>query len=281
MKEKEHLDAERERLQDSNEQQSQTKGRKEKSIKQLREKGREKSEKERIQYEKAEKERLAKIEQERIEKEAAEKERIERLQTEKTNKIKDKKKRKEISKDFPTDLLVVPQRQAAKKASENMMRTQVIGSSKKEHLKDEDKKELPKELTKIRDLRDSSKDIGLQTKEPQIKQKSKISKTLNKSMTQVDPPSSLLTDLIKSKDVKAKKSEKLDKDIMVAYVPQRQAAKKAAEHIKGLGKVVTTDTTNTATISEEKQEKPMSVTAPTKSSPPSMLNKSSSIHYEI
>lgn len=226
----------------------------------MKEKGREKTEKERIQYEKAEKERLAKIEQERIEKEAAEKERIERLQNEKKDKLKDKKKRKETSKEFPTDLLVVPQRQAAKKASENMMRTQIIGISKKEHSKDEEKKEP-----------------DLPPKESTIKQKSKISKPANKSMTHSEQLSSPLADMTKEKDVKNKKCEKLDKDIMVAYVPQRQAAKKAAEHIKGLGKVVSTDTTSTVSISEEKQDKLISVATSTKSLPSSMLNKSNSM----
>lgn len=272
VKEKERLDVEIERLQDSYEQQSQQKGRKEKSAKTMKEKGQEKTEKERIQYEKAEKERLAKIEQERIEKEAAEKERIERLHNEKNDKLKDKKKRKEILKDFSSDLLVVPQRQAAKKASENMMRTQIIGSSKKEHVKEDEKKELPKELSKIKDRRESFK-------ESTIKQKSKVSKIANKSMTQIEHSSSPLADASKEKDVKMRKSEKLDKDIIVAYVPQRQAAKKAAEHIKGLGKVVVTDTTNAASIPEEKQEKPMSVVTSTKSSQPSMLNKSNSKHY--
>lgn len=255
-KDKERLEAEKERLQDSYESDHQKprkadktqKERQEKTAK-LKEKGREKQEKERLQREKAEKERLAKIEQERIEKEAAEKERIERLQTEKVEKSKDKKKRKDVSKDFPTDLLVVPQRQAAKKASENMMRTQAVGASKKEQSReDENKKELPKELNKIKDRRDSSKDSGI-TKETTIKQKGKSSKSTAKSMTQTELPAatSPINEIVatKEKDVKSKKADKVDKNLIVAYVPQRQAAKKAAEHIKGLGKVVTTDPVTT------------------------------------
>lgn len=249
-KDKERLDAEKERLQDSyesdqpkprNRSDKVQKERQEKTAK-LKEKGREKQEKERVQREKAEKERLAKIEQERIEKEAAEKERIERLQHEKVEKSKDKKKRKDVSKDFPTDLLVVPQRQAAKKASENMMRTQAVGSVKKEQTRDDDKKELPKELSKIKDRRDSSKDSAI-TKETTIKQKSKTSKASAKSMTQSEliTATSPVNEPVEKKDVKTKKADKVDKNIIVAYVPQRQAAKKAAEHIKGLGKVVAPD----------------------------------------
>lgn len=292
-KEKDRLSAEKERLQDSYEPDHQKarkdkvqKERQEKAAK-LKEKAREKQEKERLQREKAEKERLAKIEQERIEKEAAEKERIERLQKEKINKSKDKKKRKDVSKDFPTDLLVVPQRQAAKKASENMMRTQAIGSSKKEQTKDDDKKELPKELNKIKDRRDSLRDSGT-VKEPTIKHKGKTSKTTNKSIMQTEHVAPL-NETVKEKDVKPKKADKLDKNILVAYVPQRQAAKKAAEHIKGLGKVVTPDVTTSA-IPDEKPEKPEKVEKPektektvatassTKSLPSSILTKSNSMH---
>lgn len=261
------------------------KGRKDKTQKERleksnksQEKGREKLEKDRLQHEKVEKERLAKIEQERIEKEAAEKERIERLQNEKIDKSKEKKKRKDVSKDFSTDLLVVPQRQAAKKASENMMRTQITGLSKKEQSKDEEKKELSKEFNKNKDRENSSKDSG-PIKENTIKQKSKTSK-VNKTMT-LSELTSPLSEPVKEKETKSKKAEKLDKDIIVAYVPQRQAAKKAAEHIKGLGKIVTTDV-SAATIPEDKQDKLLSgVSAPqsTKSLPSSVLSKSNSMHY--
>lgn len=208
---------------------------------------REKSEKERLQREKVEKERLAKIEQERIEKESAEKERIDRLKTEKSDKTK--KKRKDASKEFSTDFLVVPQRQAAKKASENMMRTTVLGGTRKDQTKDDEKKELPKsEASKIKDARDS-KEIASAVDQTEatsiakdtvtIKQpKGKTSKaTANKHLNSPQTESIDTKDTIKSN----KKSDKLDKDIMVAYVPQRQAAKKAAEHIKGLGKGVTNE----------------------------------------
>lgn len=221
---------------------------------------------------------MARIEHERIEKEAAEKERIERLHNEKIEGSKDKKKRKDVSKDFSTDLLVVPQRQAAKKASEIMMRTQNVNSTKKEQMKDEERRELPKEPSKIKDRRSSSKDSG-PNKDTVIKQKGKTSKQINKSMTQVEHTSAV-TDVAKEKDAKPKKSEKLDKDIMVAYVPQRQAAKKAAEHIKGLGKIVTPDVANVTTALEEKEKQEKTVTPPlsTKSLPSSNVRKSNSMY---
>lgn len=224
---------------------------------------------------------MARIEQERIEKEAAEKERIERLQNDKSDKSKDKKKRKDLSKDFPTDLLVVPQRQAAKKASENMMRTQITGSLKKELTRDEEKKELPKEISKTKETRDSSKDTSASSiKDSPVKQKTKMSKSTNKTNTELTTlSSSLVVESLKEKDTKPKKAEKLDKDIMVAYVPQRQAAKKAAEHIKGLGKVVVSDATTPTVISEEKPEKIAPPTSSTKSLQPlpsAALSKSNS-----
>lgn len=277
-KEKVRQAAEKERLQNSFEQ-NQQKVRKSKVQKESQEKSaksndkvREKQLKDRIQRENVEKGRLARIEEERIGKEIAEKERIERLQNEKNEGTKDKKKRKDVSKDFPTDLLVVPQRQAAKKASENMMRTQNTSSSKKDQLKDDDKKDLPKEPSKIRDRRDSSKD-SVPSKDYAVKQKSKTSKQINKSMTQAELVSAVV-DVPKEKDAKIKKSDKVDKDIMVAYVPQRQAAKKAAEHIKGLGKIVTPDVSNTPVL-EEKQEKPVTSSLSTKSLPSTIVRKTS------
>ncbi|CAG4942989.1 unnamed protein product [Colias eurytheme] len=102
-------------------------------------------------------------------------------------------------KDNPTDL-IVPQRQAAKKASENMRSTT---TSKK----DETCVEKPM----------SSDDAKNKQKSTQVKAKGKEIK---------DP---------KPAKVGRKKSSKDQKET-IAYVPQRQAAKKAAAHIKsGLG----------------------------------------------
>lgn len=228
-------------------------------------------EKERLEREKAEKERLAKVEQERLEKEAEdERDRLERLQSEKTNKSKDKKKRKDASKDFLADFptLVVPQRQAAKKASENMMRTTVTSALKKDGRdlnKDDDKKEIsPKESSKIKERRDSVKESTTPTKDAAtIKGKVKSKATAKSAGPSIEPVET------KEKDNKSKKAEKVDKDVLIAYVPQRQAAKKAAEHIKGLGKVVPTDIT---TIPQP-EEKPI-VSSTNKSIPPSSRAKS-------
>ncbi|XP_038216095.1 PHD finger protein rhinoceros [Zerene cesonia] len=105
-------------------------------------------------------------------------------------------------KDNPTDL-IVPQRQAAKKASENMRSTT---ASKKE----ETCTEKPV----------SSDDTKNKQKATQVKAKGKEIK---------DP---------KPAKVGRKKSSKDQKET-IAYVPQRQAAKKAAAHIKsGLGSKV-------------------------------------------
>lgn len=196
-----------------------------------------------MEREKVEKERLTKVEQDRLEKEAeADRERLERLQSQKAGKSKDKKKRKDASKDFLTDFptLVVPQRQAAKKASENMMRTTVTSALKKDGRdsnKDDDKKEISsKERNKIKDRRDSVKESTTPTKDAAtIKGKVKSKATAKSAGPSIEPVET------KEKDNKLKKAEKLDKDVLIAYVPQRQAAKKAAEHIKGLGKVVPTD----------------------------------------
>lgn len=226
-------------------------------------------EKERLERETAEKERLAKVEQERLEKEAeAERERLERLQSDKASKSKDKKKRKDASKDFLADFptLVVPQRQAAKKASENMMRTTVTSALKKDGRdsnKDDDKKEIsPKESSKIKDRRDSVKESTTPTKDAvTIKGKVKSKATAKSAGPSIEPVET------KEKDNKSKKAEKVDN--LIAYVPQRQAAKKAAEHIKGLGKVVPTDV---STIPPP-EEKP-TVSSTNKSIPTSSRAKS-------
>ncbi|CAH0401859.1 unnamed protein product [Chilo suppressalis] len=105
-------------------------------------------------------------------------------------------------KDNPTDL-IVPQRQAAKKASENMRSTTTV---KKEEITME--KQASPEDPKTK---------------PKIKSKGKEVK--EKESTTPSPAK-----------VGRKKSSKDAEKETIAYVPQRQAAKKAAAHIKsGLG----------------------------------------------
>lgn len=104
-------------------------------------------------------------------------------------------------KDNPTDL-IVPQRQAAKKASENMRSTTVV---KKEEVIE--KLSSPEEV-KAR---------------PKLKSKGK---EVKESTSTTSTPAR----------VGRKKSSKDVEKETIAYVPQRQAAKKAAAHIKsGLG----------------------------------------------
>ncbi|OWR53198.1 putative PHD finger protein [Danaus plexippus plexippus] len=99
-------------------------------------------------------------------------------------------------KDHPTDL-IVPQRQAAKKASENMRSTTAI--KKEENVPE---KQVSGDDTKPK---------------PKIKSKGKEPKDIPEK-------------------VGRKKSSKEQEKEPIAYVPQRQAAKKAAAHIKsGLG----------------------------------------------
>ncbi|XP_075991425.1 PHD finger protein rhinoceros [Anticarsia gemmatalis] len=110
-------------------------------------------------------------------------------------------------KDHPTDL-IVPQRQAAKKASENMRSTTVV------------KKDEP--TTETKPAAESKQSSG-----DDVKVKTPV-KSTGKSA--------------KGKEIKdgpgkvGKKKSKDQEKETIAYVPQRQAAKKAAAHIKsGLG----------------------------------------------
>ncbi|XP_063634737.1 PHD finger protein rhinoceros [Cydia splendana] len=157
---------------------------------------------------------------------------------------------KQASKD-PSDL-IVPQRQAAKKASENMRST--TGGKKEEGVAE----------------KPSS---GDDTKPPKpkipIKSKGK------------EPPKD-----IPAKVGRKKSSKDVEKET-IAYVPQRQAAKKAAAHIKGLGtKAPVAETSDTdkkkegeksdsAKLTPKKEEGKSSKT-PQKESSSSSSNSSSS-----
>lgn len=124
------------------------------------------------------------------------------------------------NKDYPSDL-IVPQRQAAKKASENM-RSTTTNTKNKDSSDNNDSKPAP-----IVD------DAKMKFKQ-KLKDKKKENKEIPKdTITKKEMKTSSYSDLFDFE----KESEKDNQDIL-AYVPQRQAAKKAAEHIKsGMSKV--------------------------------------------
>ncbi|RZB41723.1 PHD finger protein rhinoceros [Asbolus verrucosus] len=123
-----------------------------------------------------------------------------------------KKENPSKKKDYVPSDLIVPQRQAAKKATENLKSTtsnRLIKEQAEEQPKIEDKSKVQKPKAKV-----AAKETS---KEPNKKDANK----------QID-----VFDIDKEMD-------KLENQEILAYVPQRQAAKKAAEHIKsGLGKPV-------------------------------------------
>ncbi|CAD7083396.1 unnamed protein product [Hermetia illucens] len=194
------------------------------------------------------------------------------------------------NKKFPTDLLVVPQRQAAKKASENMRSTNsyvsAVGQKKdsrdgkldekelesptvknKEKSKDKEKeaKEDDREKEKDKDKdKEKAKPRGRPPKHPKEdpkekhiadKEKEASHKEKEKEKRIEVPPVQQKTPVeVPQKNEKPphRKSEKTDSQLIVAYVPQRQAAKKAAEHIKsGMGK---SSTSETSTLVEDKEK---------------------------
>ncbi|XP_028166716.1 PHD finger protein rhinoceros [Ostrinia furnacalis] len=120
-----------------------------------------------------------------------------------TETIGDEPKPKEKAgkqKDNPTDL-IVPQRQAAKKASENMRSTTAVKKEEPQQSSPEDPKLKPKVKSKGKEVKETA------------------------STSTATP----------AKVGRKKSSKDVDKET-IAYVPQRQAAKKAAAHIKsGLG----------------------------------------------
>ncbi|KAG4067456.1 hypothetical protein HA402_009693 [Bradysia odoriphaga] len=173
-----------------------------------------------------------------------------------------KSKKNETKKDKPSDisvdLLVVPQRKAAKKASENMMRTTVAGPVKKDTKDDEkEKKDLKEPAKDVEKESTQQQPDSTPTKTPVTPQrpKGRPSKNAQKLKT---PTKDKEPSVEPVADVKEKQKETKDKDIIVAYVPQRQAAKKAAEHIKsGLGKPAPDSQGNVqATVDEKPKAQP-------------------------
>ncbi|CAH2217458.1 jg6489 [Pararge aegeria aegeria] len=150
-------------------------------------------------------------------------------------------------KDNPTDL-IVPQRQAAKKASENMRSTTAVkkeDTTTDKQVSGDDAKSKPKLKSKGKEVKDIPRKVG-----------------------------------------RKKSSKDQDKEL-IAYVPQRQAAKKAAAHIKsGLGtKAPVTETIDTDkkkdiekvdTKTSPKKDDPKRSKSPQKESSSSSSNSSSS-----
>lgn len=153
--------------------------------------------------------------------------------------VKDKKESEK--KDVIPDFLVVPQREAAKKASENLMKTnsalmvQSISGTASEKNRREIREKLDETVL-------SSKLIPCEIdRENQKEIKSKLSKSSKESKKAAIKDDSKTNIKKHQKEESEKEKEKEDKfhqefsTDFLPYVPQRQAAKKAAEHIKGLG----------------------------------------------
>ncbi|XP_066153594.1 PHD finger protein rhinoceros [Euwallacea fornicatus] len=135
--------------------------------------------------------------------------------------------------DYVPSDLIVPQRQAAKKASENLKLT---NRSKEPH-----STPLQSEEAIIKVEEKEKKEVKVKVKKSPKELENKESLDKRKESSKVEQP-----------------SKEGDSDLL-AFVPQRQAAKKAAEHIKsGLGKSVPptneTDSINKTEIKTTKKD---------------------------
>lgn len=140
-------------------------------------------------------------------------------------------------KDYVPSDLIVPQRQAAKKASENLKLT----NRTKEHPQQVTPSEEPQALTK-----------------PEEKERKEVvkPKSKGKSPREAEPE---------------KKPLVPSNEELLAFVPQRQAAKKAAEHIKsGLGGSKSTSTT---TETSQTTEPPPKKDPPKTQPPPAKIQQ--------
>lgn len=148
-------------------------------------------------------------------------------------KIKSEMKKESPSKkkDYDPSDLIVPQRQAAKKATENLKSTTSTRVTK-EPVQEEPPPKVEEKPQKIQKPKSKTKEIKEVVKE-------------------VKKESSKVADIF---DID-KEMEKLDSQEILAYVPQRQAAKKAAEHIKsGLGKPVVPPPDESDKVKKEQPE---------------------------
>ena len=183
------------------------------------------------------------------------------------NNIKEKKGSVNQKKEILPDFLVVPQREAAKKASENLMKTnsalmvQSISGTASERNRREVREKLDETVLSSKILSEvverdivpkDLKEVKTKTSKPPKDSKKSISKD-----EKVEPKRPA-----KEEKVVAEKEEKQQSDFaadFLPYVPQRQAAKKAAEHIKGLGNA-SQPTAVQAAIVEEKSKPPTPTT---------------------
>lgn len=181
-----------------------------------------------------------------------------------------------LKKDVVADYLVVPQREAAKKASENLMKTnsalmvQSITGMASEKNRREIREKLDETLmssklvVEVSERESSKKD----TKESKTKS-NKPSKDVKKPTTTATAKEERKSEVRKPsvKDEKVSEKERDEKSpseqasVFTPYVPQRQAAKKAAEHIKGLG---TSSQPAPPVVPEEKPKAAPSTPSPAK-----------------
>lgn len=156
-------------------------------------------------------------------------------------------------KDVVTDFPVVPQREAAKKASENLMKTnsalmvQSISGTASEKNRREIREKLDETVmsSKLdvevdRDNQKEVKEVKVKTSKPSKDSKKITSKDQPKDDQKVETKKQQKEEKVTEREKEKEKEceEKSHSDFaadFLPYVPQRQAAKKAAEHIKGLG----------------------------------------------
>ncbi|KAG5677385.1 hypothetical protein PVAND_007148 [Polypedilum vanderplanki] len=182
-------------------------------------------------------------------------------------KDKDKKVESTPRKDILADFLVVPQREAAKKASENLMKTnsnqmtQSLSTSTSSNGNEKNKRDKLEEMlntTTSKSLTgDHEKKESKDTKAKLTSKSSSVSKEKAKSdRVSKDEHKKIQQKEIVEKEIKNKEQDKIPVDFpteFLPYVPQRQAAKKAAEHIKGLGNSSSIQT-STITSTEDKNK---------------------------
>lgn len=149
----------------------------------------------------------------------------------------------------PSDL-IVPQRQAAKKASENLKSTTSRSKDTVNNVVSET--EIKVEKSVVEDKEKEKDKSRLKSKHKLVKESKEVKEKEKESKKD---------NVVKSTESKApdvfdidKEFEKEESQEILAYVPQRQAAKKAAEHIKsGLGKPVPAEQAE-ADVNKSKKE---------------------------
>jgi len=197
------------------------------------------------------------------------------------NKEQEKKSKTQQlpKKDILADFLVVPQREAAKKASENLMKTNSSltvqsSSAVTATTNDKHKRDVKEKLEEVTIPSTKSSEIEKEKQKESKDSKSKSSKsTKDKSKADKKEEQKKIQDRTTDKEIKAKEKEKEKEEKIISdfpseflpYVPQRQAAKKAAEHIKGLGN---SSLQQAISVAEEKPKQPTTSSVTPKRSMP-------------